>query len=141
MGRVKVSNDSSGRKQLEARYTRGTRGNMKLAFDIGGVLGKYPGVFLPLIAALQSGGAEVYVLTDIPEKETAHTHLAKYGYSFPADKIVCADFATHGERCKAVLIKEYGIDVLVDDHPGYCTDSGCVALFVWPDPHLSYEAQ
>lgn len=113
---------------------------MKLAFDIGGVLGKYPAVFLPLIAALQSGGADVYVLTDIPEKETAEKHLARYGYSFPADKILCADFLKHGERCKAGLIKDYSIDVLIDDHPGYCADSGCLSLFVWPDPRLPYEA-
>lgn len=113
---------------------------MKLAFDIGGVLGKYPAVFLSLIAALQRGGAEVYVLTDIPEKETAEGLLEKYGYSFPPEKILCADFPKYGECCKAVLIKEYGIDVLIDDHPGYCADSGCVSLFVWPDPHLPYEA-
>jgi hypothetical protein len=54
---------------------------MKLAFDIGGVLGKYPGVFLPMISALQSGGAEVFVITDIPEKQTAQTMLDKYGYN------------------------------------------------------------
>jgi hypothetical protein len=39
-----------------------------------------------------------------------------------------------------VLIKEYGIDVIVDDYPGYCADSGCVSLFVWPDPQMPYES-
>ena len=114
---------------------------MKLAFDIGGVLGKYPGVFIPMISALQKGGAEVFVITDIPEKETAQALLDKYGYSIPPKMILIADFQKHGERCKAVLIKEYGIDVIIDDHPGYCADSGCVSLFVWPDPSVPYEAE
>lgn len=112
---------------------------MKLAFDIGGVLGKYPCVFIPMILALQNGGAEVFVITDIAEKETAQALLGKYGYSFAPEMILCADFQKYGERCKAVLIKEHGIDVLVDDHPGYCADAGCVSLFVWPDPHVPYE--
>jgi hypothetical protein len=77
----------------------------------------------------------VFVLTDILEKGIAQELLKKSGYSFPPERILCADFATHGERCKAVLIKENGIDVLVDDYPGYCADSGAVSLFVWPDPH------
>jgi hypothetical protein len=55
--------------------------------------------------------------------------------------ILIADFQKHGERCKAVLIKEYGIDVLIDDHPGYCAESGCISQFVWPDPHVPYEAE
>ncbi len=113
---------------------------MKLAFDIGGVLGKYPTVFLPIISALHDGGAEVFVLTDIPDKQVAQEQLNRYGYSFSPEKILCADFERYGERCKSVIIKEHGIDVLIDDHPGYCADSGCVSLFVWPDPLVPYEA-
>ena len=116
-------------------------GTMKLAFDIGGVLGKYPDVFLPMISALGHGGAEVFVITDISEKKLAQGQLNKYGYNIMPDKILCADFEKFGDRCKSVLIKEHGIDVLVDDHPGYCADSGCVSLFVWPDPHIPYESQ
>ena len=113
---------------------------MKLAFDIGGVLGKYPDAFLPMISALQVGGAEVFVLTDILEMKVAQEKLNKYGYSFAPDHILCADFERYGERCKSVLIKEHSIDVLVDDHPGYCVDSGCISLFVWPDPYKPYES-
>jgi hypothetical protein len=113
---------------------------MKLAFDIGGVLGKYSDVFRPMIAALHKGGAELFVLTDIPDKKVAEEQLNKYGYNIAPEKILCADFEKHGERCKAVLIKEHGIDLLVDDHPGYCADSGCVSLFVWPQPHIPYES-
>jgi hypothetical protein len=113
---------------------------MKLAFDIGGVLGKYPDVFIPMISALQNGGAEVFVITDILEKQTAQVLLNRYGYSIQNEMILCADFKKYGERCKALLIKEYGIDIIIDDHPGYCADSGCVSLLVWPNPYAPYEA-
>jgi hypothetical protein len=36
-----------------------------------------------MISALQKGGAEVFVITDIPEKVTAQALLGKYGYSIP----------------------------------------------------------
>jgi len=111
---------------------------VKIAFDIGGVLGKYPHVFRPIIHALQNAGTEVFVITDISEKQIAQEQLVKYGYKFSPEMILCANFEKYGERCKAVIIKEHGIDVLVDDHPGYCADSGCVSLFVWPDPHKPY---
>ena len=113
---------------------------MKLAFDIGGVLGKYPGIFTSMISALQKGGAEVFVLSDIPDMKVTQEQLNRYGYNFSPEMVLSADFEKYGERCKSVLIKEYGIDVLVDDHPGYCADSGCVSLFVWPDPHVPYES-
>ena len=113
---------------------------MKMAFDIGGVLGKYPNVFRPMVSALQKGGAEVFVLTDITDIKVAQEQLSRYEYIFSPEMILCADFEKYGERCKSVLIKEYGIDVLIDDHPGYCADSGCVSLFVWPDPLIPYES-
>lgn len=55
---------------------------MKIAFDIGGVLGKHPKVFRPLVCALRSGGVEVYVLTDIPDQASAERVLRKHGYDF-----------------------------------------------------------
>lgn len=113
---------------------------MKIAFDIGGVLGKYPYPFVPMILTLQKGGAEVFVITDISEKKVAEELLNRIGYNIAPDNILCANFEKYGERCKAVLIIKYGIDVLVDDHPGYCADSGCVSLFVWPNPHIPYES-
>ena len=47
---------------------------MKLAFDIGGVLGKYPSVFLPMVSALGHGGAEVFVITEIKINAEKHRH-------------------------------------------------------------------
>lgn len=114
---------------------------MKIAFDIGGVLGKYPGTFIPLIATLQIGGADVYVLTDIIDQAAAMKILKSHGYDITSEKVICADYKKHGERCKAFCVEQYGIDLLIDDHPGYCVDSGCIALFVWPNPYIGYEGQ
>ena len=47
----------------------------KMAFDIGGVLGKYPNVFRPMVSALQKGGAEVFVLTDMTDIKVAQEVL------------------------------------------------------------------
>jgi hypothetical protein len=113
---------------------------MKIAFDIGGVIGKYPETFIPMIQALERGGMDVYVLTDIPDLDKAIAKLSKLGCTISSERVLCADFEKYGERCKANIIKENGIDLLVDDHPGYCADSGCLSLFVWPNPHRPYEA-
>ena len=112
---------------------------MKIAFDIGGVIGKYPETFIPMMRALEKGGIEVFILTDIFDRHKAIAKLSELECTISAERVLCADFEKHGERCKAELIKEYGIDILVDDHPGYCADSGCLSLFVWPDPHRPFE--
>lgn len=114
---------------------------MKIAFDIGGVLGKYPDIFVPMVLALQCGGVEVFVITDMHEHSAASNVLKNYGYCISDEMIVCADYLQYGERCKAACIKEYEIDLLIDDHPGYCVDSGCVSLFVWPNPYIEYTAK
>ncbi len=113
---------------------------MKVAFDIGGTLGKYPTELGGLAAILERGGAEVFVLTDIPSYETAAEILARHGIEISRERLLCADYQTHGDRCKAVLVREHQIDLLIDDHAAYCADAGCVTLFVWPDPHRPYEA-
>jgi len=113
---------------------------MKIAFDIGGVLGKYPKIFRPFVCALKSGGAEVYVVTDIPDQATAEQILRGHGYDFSAENILCCDYLQHGDCCKRVVIKQFGIDILIDDHPAYCAAAGCVSLMLWPDASIPYEA-
>jgi hypothetical protein len=44
---------------------------MKIAFDIGGVIGKYPAIYIPIMKVLVKGGIEVYILPDIPERKRA----------------------------------------------------------------------
>ena len=124
----------------EAVGVGGDRGQavMKVSFDIGGVLSKYPQVFRPFVEALQKGGAEVYILTDMKEHAKAMSFVQANGYSIPSDHILCANYRAYGETCKARLIEEFGIDIHVDDFPGYCAHTKCVSLFVWPNPEEPY---
>lgn len=115
---------------------------LKISFDIGGVLSKNPALFREMMRVLEAGGAEVYVLTDIPDPERAHALLAKNGFDVKHGRILCADWNAHGDMCKAVLAQEHGIQLHIDDFPGYSagvgTVDGCVSLFTWPDPHAPY---
>lgn len=111
---------------------------LRISFDIGGVLSKYPAVFKPMVDALQKGGAEVFVLTDMHDHEQSVRFVRDNGYDIPADRILNSDYDAHGEDCKAVLIKAHGIDVHIDDFPGYCAHTECVSLFVWPNPEQPY---
>ena len=111
---------------------------MRIAFDIGGVLSKYPHVFRPMVDALVKGGAEVYVITDMHDHAQSVRFVRGNGYDIADDHILNSDYKEHGERCKEVVIEKYGIDVLIDDFPGYVAHTKCVNLFVWPNPDLPY---
>lgn len=131
---------------------------MKIAFDIGGVLSKYPGVFRPLVNWLRMASAdlpsyrsryagmyepiEVYVISDIHDRDKMIGMVHGNGFDIDPDHIHSADYATHGENCKAVLCEELGIDLLIDDHPGYIAQIGSprVRLLVMPDPNEPYYA-
>lgn len=125
---------------------------MKIAFDIGGVLSKYPDVFRPLLKRLllpsaaislwESELIEVYVISDIKPHAKAVAFCYDNGFDVPLKNIVCADYQAHGENCKAVLCAELEIDILVDDHMGYvcAPDSPPVRLLVMPDPSRPYYA-
>lgn len=60
------------------------------------------------------------------------------GYDILPERILTADYATHGEMCKAKVVAEHDIAVLVDDFPGYVANTTAVNLFVWPDPTRPY---
>lgn len=114
---------------------------LRISFDIGGVLSKYPHVFKPMIACLTAGGAEVYIITDMHNR--AHilemlqcNKLLGAGMVDPA-RVLSADYTKHGERCKAKLIEEHQIDLHIDDFPGYCAAGG-LQLMVWPNPDEPY---
>ncbi len=117
---------------------------MRLALDIGGVLSKFPNVFRPLVRALldSSGEVEVYILSDMKPHAKAVAFCHDNGFLVPPERILCADYAAHGEMCKALVCEQHAIDVLVDDHIGYLAtgDMPLVRLLVMPDPCLPYYA-
>ncbi|MDQ3834306.1 MAG: hypothetical protein M3315_11900 [Actinomycetota bacterium] len=111
---------------------------LRVSFDIGGVLSKYPQVFRPFVAVLQAGGAEVYVLTDMHDHDQSVRFVQGNGYDIKPENVLNSDYAEFGELCKAKIIRDMGIDIHVDDFPGYCAHSECVSLFVWPNPSEPY---
>lgn len=113
---------------------------LRVSFDIGGVLSKYPAIFRPMIVALTTGGAEVHILTDMHEHPKVLAMLAMNGLGpdlIPPARVHCADYAGLGERCKAAVIAREGIDLHIDDFPGYCAGGGLQAL-IWPNPDEPY---
>ena len=113
---------------------------LRISFDIGGVLSKRPDVFRPMVAALQAGGAEVFVITDMHDHAQSVRFVRDNGYDIPSEHILNADFSAHGEDCKRVVIEAHGIMLHIDDFPGYLAHSACVGLLVWPDPSRPYYA-
>lgn len=116
----------------------------RIAFDIGGVLSKYPHEFHRLGKTLDLGGFEVYVITDQPDRDAVLQQLAVNGFGFiEAERVHCADYAKHGEFCKAVLMRDLGISFLVDDFAGYLAWNSSfgpapVRLRVEPDAFRPY---
>lgn len=111
---------------------------LRVSFDIGGVLSKYPHVFRAMVIALQRGGCDVFVITDMHDHEQSVRFVRDNGYDIPPENILNSDYKQFGEACKAMTIKEHKIDVHVDDFPGYCAHTECVSLFTWPNPGLPY---
>lgn len=115
---------------------------LRVALDIGGVISKYPEILREMATVLLMGGAEVYVITDMHDHAKVCETLAANGFDFIApERVRCADYATHGEGCKAELLRELGIHVMLDDFVGYVADPGCpVRCLVMPDSSRPYYA-
>jgi hypothetical protein len=120
---------------------------MKIAFDVGGVLSKYPQVFRPLLYNLYLASTEgysaehveVHIISDMHPKEKILEMLKMNDLGFIYyDQVHSADYATHGEKCKAILCEQLGIDLLIDDYPGYVADGKHVRLLVMPNTSESY---
>ena len=118
---------------------------MKIAFDIGGVISKYPDVFRNLINVLDQHWADlgVYIITDMHNKDEVIKILKDNHIIVDEDKVYCADYEKYGELCKAVLLKQLSIDIFVDDFVGYTSwDSSLgeapIRLLVMPDPFKPY---
>lgn len=114
---------------------------MRIAFDVGGAISKYPEVFKALISALEVTPVQVYVLSDMHPHQKIMDMLALNGIRLPPERVVSADWQTHGEACKSEACARLGIDLLVDDFPGYVAGPHpAVRLMVMPDPSRPYYA-
>lgn len=118
---------------------------LKVSFDIGGVLSKYPDKFRVLIHALiVSPDIEIHVMTDMHEREYTLKLLEDNGFGMiPPERVHNSDYAKHGEMCKAILMRDLGIDLLIDDFPGYCVwdwsfGPAPIRCLVQPDPNRPY---
>lgn len=122
---------------------------MKIAFDIGGVLSKYPDILRPLLWLIQNRGCDpayritLFVISDMHDKEKMLAMLQVNGFGFiRPENVHSADYKAHGEACKAILCEQLGIDILVDDFPGYVSvpDKPPLRLLVMPDVERPYYA-
>ena len=113
---------------------------LKVAFDIGGVISKYPGLFRKWV---QMHVVTPYILTDMSPLSRVKKTLEDNYINFPEGNILLADYEKYGEMCKAVVCEEQGIDILIDDHVGYLAIPGSplIRLLVMPDPALPYFAK
>lgn len=118
---------------------------VRVAFDIGGVLSKYPDQFRRLIDRLTDprptfSNVEVFVITDMHDVKEVRKMLRDNGfYRIPEQNIYCADYKKHGEGCKAELLRELKIDLFFDDFLGYMMLPGdTIRCLILPDPHKPY---
>lgn len=117
---------------------------LKVAFDIGGVLSKFPHQFRPLVADLVDRGHDVHVITDMHDMDEILRHLGMNGFVPPIrpENVHSADYKAHGEGCKAVLLRDLEIEMFVDDFPGYVAwpfeTPAPLRLQVAPDPRRTY---
>lgn len=114
---------------------------VKVAFDVGGVLSKYPEILRPIVHAL--GGrldVEVFVISDMHPVEQIVKKLRANQIEVKDRNVRSASFQAHGDRCKEALCEELGIDVLIDDYPGYVGTPGKppLRLLVMPDTSKPY---
>lgn len=121
---------------------------LRIGFDVGGVISKYPEKFYELLAALDfcaGHGApiELYILTDMHplDKVKETLKLNNLLQFFTNEEILIADYEKYGEAAKAVLCREHKIDIFIDDFIGYVADPGAtIRLLLMPDSTKPYWA-
>jgi hypothetical protein len=114
---------------------------IKIGFDIGGVLSKYPEILTPFINSLVKNNPdiEVHVLTDMHPIEKCVDWIARNGLQVKPENIHSCDYANLGEECKALKSLELGIDILMDDFVGYVAPFGApIRLLTMPDHTRPY---
>jgi hypothetical protein len=118
---------------------------LKIAFDIGGVLSKYPQQFRILLDKLQAPGrtgletsVEVYIISDMHDVDKMHQMLTNNGIRVDKSRVYSADYKEYGEFCKTHLCKQLGIDMLIDDFIGYVAEGDFIRMLVMPDAKQPY---
>jgi hypothetical protein len=96
---------------------------MRIGFDIGGVISKYPKEFYNFFWDYfinKDYPDEVFVITDQHPKEQVVKVLKDNGFEFIFESnIHCCDYETYGNAAKAKLISELKLDMFIDDFDGY----------------------
>lgn len=112
----------------------------RIAFDIGGVLSKYPDKFRPFVVQLLQVGIEVFVITDMHDVEKIYEMLVLNDFGMiPKANVYSADYKEHGDGCKAELLRELEIDLFFDDHLPYMMLPGdTIQSLVMPTPFKPY---
>jgi hypothetical protein len=114
---------------------------IRIGFDIGGVLSKYPDLLRPIVTALlASPEVEVHVLSDMFPHEKCVAFVRDNGFLIPPEHIHSCDYGEHGELCKAEKMRELSLDIMLDDFPGYLAEGCALRLLVMPDPNRPYYA-
>lgn len=126
-------------------YDYKTHQSRNVAFDIGGVLSKYPELFLGAIKyEKQSQGNidNVYIITDMHKPEQTLDMLTRNGFMdyLKKDNIINADFEKYGEACKKVELEKHNICMFFDDFPAYVSDGCPIKCRVLPDLTKPYYA-
>lgn len=114
---------------------------MKVAFDIGGVLSKYPETLCELISCLRP--EDVFVISDMHPKEKIVELLRLNRVGIWPANVYSADYDQYGEACKTILLDELKIDLFFDDFIGYVVIPGrhkTIRCLVMPDAELPYYA-
>jgi hypothetical protein len=95
---------------------------MRIGFDIGGVLSKYPEEFRQFLWEYidKEDPPRIYVITDQHPKDEVLKTLRNNDFGFiHEDDIYCANYEQYGNAAKAKLIAELKLDMFIDDFDGY----------------------
>lgn len=115
---------------------------IRIGFDIGGVISKYPEEMKLLMRQLGPevfDVFEVYVVTDMP-RDQAEAMLKDNKIDYDPARLLCGDWTKHGDECKQVLMAENKIDIMIDDRMDYITNGPAIGLLVMPRPKVGYYA-
>lgn len=131
------------------------KSRLRIAFDIGGVLSRYPDFFRRLVRKLIDNDGfgepvvDVYILTDMHPKEMVIETLrlnkflpeaenSLWWWNIPENRILVADYKKYGEGCKAELLREHEIDLCFDDHLGYLMLGDTIRFLLVPNAAHAY---